>query len=128
MQLPRGVRSASIIAAVFVGGGLVLWAGAEVSARLFFGIRPENRFQIYTVRNEIAPGMTVAELRTLLASHDNRGVEHKWFDRSVSVWAHTGLMRSCYLLIELEGGRIVHASVRGERGDQDRLEDAPADF
>jgi hypothetical protein len=37
-------------------------------------------------------------------------------------------MRVCYLHLELREGRIVHATIRGDKGDHDRFPDAPPDF
>ena len=110
--------------------GSVGWFGLEMSARYSYGFHPDNRFKVYEVRRSIAPGMTSAELERLLVSADSNGLKHAWNRErtEVSVWAKLGLLRTCYLMVELRDGRVVHASVRGEDGENDRFIDAPPDF
>jgi hypothetical protein len=129
MRLPRLFRTVLFGLAAFMGTGLVCWIAAEGSARLFFGMHPQNRLRIYALRNAVRPGMRAEELQELLAAEATRGIQHSRFgETGVSVWTHTGLMGSCYLLVQLHEGKVVHASIRGERGDHHRLPGAPADF
>jgi hypothetical protein len=95
----------------------------------FAGAGPENRFALYTLREQVSPGMTAEELRRLLSAETSKKVEYRWFgDEGVSAWTHLGFWRVATLSIELQEGKVVHAVIQDDDDGRDRLKDAPPDF
>jgi hypothetical protein len=109
--------------------GLLAWTGSEVWARLVYGVDPSNRFAVYALRRQITPGMPAAEIRELLAAAGNARLDHRWIDETrLSIWTHLSFTRACFLQVQLRDERVVHAAIRADHGEGDRLEDAPPDF
>lgn len=113
-------------ALLLVGAWAVLWLGMEAAARLQ-GMTPEKRFALYEIRTLVRPGMTDEEVKGLLPTIERKGLEHRWAESGLSVWTHVGLMRPYFLLIEIQDGRVAHASIRDGEGGA-RVPDAPPDF
>jgi hypothetical protein len=126
-RLPRFGQVLVVLLGLVVAFGAVGTVAFEGYARIV-GMRPENRTKVYALRRSIAPGTTTEALDRLLASEENRELKRSSSQAGVSVWSPIGFMRVCYLHLELREGRIVHATIRGDKGDHDRFPDAPPDF
>jgi hypothetical protein len=126
----RAVRIAMTVALPLTVVGGASWLSLEAGARYFKGWRPENRQTIYALHGAVRPGMPVGELERLLESAEYEALKRAWSpERSdLSVWVPIGLTRTCYLHVQVSGGRVVHAAVRGDEGNEDRFPDAPPDF
>jgi hypothetical protein len=111
---------------LLVGVWAVLWVGMEAAAR-WQGMTPENRFALYEVRTSIRPGMSAEEVKGLLPIIKRKGLEYRWGDSGLSVWAHVGVLRAYFLQIDLRDGRVTHVSIRDSEGGGP-VEDAPPDF
>jgi hypothetical protein len=126
--LPRPIRVLLTLLAVAVVFILGITAFTEGWAR-FAGAKPENRFALYALREQVSPGMTAEELRRVLSTETSKKVEHRWFgDGGVSAWTHLGFWRVATLSIELREGKVVHAMIQDDDDGRDRLKDAPPDF
>jgi hypothetical protein len=125
----RSLRVAVVVGVVGSIIGALGWFVLEMWERHAYGVRPDNRFAIYEVRRSLAPGMSVRELEDVLVRAEARGARRRWNrERTrVSVWTRLSLVRTCYLLIDVQQGKVAHAVVRGEDG-QRRFPDAPPDF
>lgn len=128
------------------GNSLRKWRGALVSvlavvgaisvvsitpdlAAWVLGARPDNRYQLYALRRVIQPGTKRDELIGLLKRHETPMIRHKWKSNDeVVIWVPTGFLETSYLRLQFRGESVVHAQIRGDRGEQDRLPDAPDDF
>ena len=115
-----------LVVAVFSGS---CWLLLEGGARWFYGWSPANRLEVYSLRASLEPGMQIGEVEELLRARKGQ-LRHGWSEdrRVLSVWTHIGFARMCYLLIEVDQERVVHARIRGDEGEADRFVDAPPDF
>ena len=128
MTLRAVPRFVLFVIGSILGAGLLAWAGAEIWVRVVYGVDSENRLVVYELRRQIGPGTTREEIERLMTGYHHK-LEHTWTgDNKLSVWTHVGFMRACFLLVELREGKVVHASIRGDQGDEDLFRDAPADF
>jgi hypothetical protein len=93
------------------------------------GVSPENRHDIYAIREALRPGMTREQLDEVLGREASDLVRYKWksSDR-LMVWVPVGFLSANYLYVDLMADRVVHAQIRGDSGNQDLLPDAPPDF
>lgn len=89
----------------------------------------DRRFLIYAMARHLRAGMTPAEVSEILDLHSAPFLVRRRGDQRQVVRARTGPAQYCLLEVRFSPqGRLVAATIRGEDGELDRFDDAPADI
>jgi len=114
-----------------VGVGLVLLGATVVVAwpdvlAFLHGARTENREGLYVLRQDLAPGMPVAEVEEVV-QHCSVPFKRTWVSTErLVVSTPVGFMKYTTLQLDFSDGRLAHARVRDDEGRV--MPDAPKDF